>query len=143
MPDIVETAASAGNFRTLVTAIRAAGLSEALQGSGPFTIFAPTDDAFNQLDPETRERLFRDPPRLNVLLSYHVLPNRVRGSDAIVMTHDGNVAEVPTILGVPVRVRREGVTARELHVNDATVVVPHIEASNGIIHGIDRVILPP
>ena len=142
MSDIVETAVSAGNFRTLVTAVQAAGLVETLKSPGPFTVFAPTDEAFQKLPPGTVEGLLKDLPKLKAVLTYHVLAKRVSAADVLALTKEGEV-RVPTVQGSPIRVRSEGLVRKHVMVNDATVVAPDIQASNGVIHAIDRVILPP
>ena len=142
MSDIVETAVSAGNFRTLVTAVQAAGLVETLKSPGPFTVFAPTDEAFQKLPPGTVEGLLKDLPKLKAVLTYHVLAKRVNAADALALTKEGEV-KVPTVQGSPIRVRSEGLVRKHVMVNDATVVTPDVPASNGVIHVIDHVILPP
>ena len=143
MSDIVETAVSAGNFRTLVTAVQAAGLVETLKSPGPFTVFAPTDEAFGKLPPGTVEGLLKDLPKLRAVLTYHVLAKRVSAADALALTKSGQEVRVPTVQGAPIRVHSEGLVRKRVIVNDATVVTPDIQASNGVIHVIDRVILPP
>jgi uncharacterized surface protein with fasciclin (FAS1) repeats len=141
--DIVETAVSAGNFRTLVTAVRAAGLVKTLKSAGPFTVFAPTDEAFGKLPPRTVEGLLKDLPKLRAVLTYHVLAKRVSAADALALTKSGQEVRVPTVQGASIRVHSEGLVRKHVIVNDATVVIPDIQASNGVIHVIDRVILPP
>jgi uncharacterized surface protein with fasciclin (FAS1) repeats len=143
MSDIVETAVSAGNFRTLVTAVQTAGLVETLRSPGPFTVFAPTDEAFNKLPSGTVEGLLRDPAKLRAVLTYHVLAKRVSAADALALTKRGQEVRVPSVQGSPIRVRSEGFVRKHVMVNDATVVTPDVQASNGVIHVIDRVILPP
>jgi uncharacterized surface protein with fasciclin (FAS1) repeats len=143
MPDIVETAVSAGSFRTLVTAVQAAGLVETLKGPGPFTVFAPTDEAFAKLPPGTVDALLKDGPKLKAVLTYHVLAKRVTAAEALAMTEKGQEVHVPTVQGAPVRIRSEGMLRKHVKVNAATVVTPDVMASNGIIHVIDQVILPP
>ena len=91
MSDIVETAVSAGNFRTLVTAVEAAGLVEALKSPGPFTVFAPTDEAFRKLPPGTVEGLLKGLPKLKAVLTYHVLAQRVMAADALALTKNDEV----------------------------------------------------
>ncbi len=132
---IVDIAVSAGNFETLVAAVSAAGLVETLQGEGPFTVFAPTDEAFAALPEGTLEALLADPEgQLTQILLYHVVPGKVMSSDL----SDGMTAE--TVQGSPVTFSiADGV----VKVNDATVIAADIEASNGVIHVIDKVILPP
>lgn len=143
MGDIVDTAVSAGSFGTLVTAVKAAGLAPTLKGTGPFTVFAPTDDAFAKLPAGTVEGLLKDLPRLQAVLTYHVIPGKVRAAEVLAMTSGGKEASVKTVQGAPVRLRSEGMIRKKVMVNDATVVTADVEASNGVIHVIDRVILPP
>lgn len=134
--DIVAVATEAGDFTTLTAALEAADLVETLQGEGPFTVFAPTDEAFAALPEGTLEDLLK-PENKDVLvkvLTYHVVPGAV-------MSTDLESGEVETILEdatVEVTVSDDGVM-----VNDANVVTADIEASNGVIHVIDKVILPP
>lgn len=135
MADIVDTAVAAGNFGTLVAAVEAAGLVETLKGEGPFTVFAPTDEAFAALPAGTVEALLADPQgQLTQILLYHVVPGKVMSTDL----SDGMMAE--TVQGSPVTFTiADGV----VKVNEAVVVAADIEASNGVIHVIDSVILPP
>lgn len=131
--DIVDTAVSAGNFKTLVTALGEADLVATLKGAGPFTVFAPTDEAFAKIPPEKLQALLRDKEALRSVLTYHVLPNRVT-SDSIVYSE----IVLPTVQGQDVRFD----TTSGVKVNDARVVQADIMASNGVIHVIDSVILP-
>ena len=134
--DIVETAIGAGSFTTLVAAVQAAGLVETLQGEGPFTVFAPTDDAFAALPEGTVETLLRPENRdeLVTILTYHVVPGQVAAADLI-----GTSSDVATVEGRTVAVdgTGDGVT-----VNGATVQTPDVFATNGVIHVIDTVLLP-
>ncbi|TVR56237.1 MAG: fasciclin domain-containing protein [Spirochaetaceae bacterium] len=132
-PDIVEIAVSDGRFTTLVAALDAAGLVETLQGDGPFTVFAPTDDAFAKLPAGTVDALLADIPTLTNILLYHVVSGAVPSSDVV------NLTSATTVQGQPVMIS----TSDGVAVNDANVVIPDIIASNGIIHVIDTVILPP
>lgn len=130
--NIVETAVEAGTFETLVAVVTAAGLVETLSGEGPFTVFAPTDEAFAALPEGTVEGLLNDIPALTEVLTYHVVPGAVMSGDL----SDGMMAT--TVQGSDITIGvGEGVT-----VNDANVVAADIEASNGVIHVIDAVILP-
>ncbi|MCH2167462.1 MAG: fasciclin domain-containing protein [Oceanicola sp.] len=131
--DIVDTAAAAGSFNTLLAAATAAGLVDTLKGDGPFTVFAPTDDAFAALPEGTVEALLADPEALAGILTYHVVPGAVMSTDLVDDMKAGTVngAEITIDLD-------DGVM-----VNDATVVAADVEASNGVIHVIDKVILPP
>jgi uncharacterized surface protein with fasciclin (FAS1) repeats len=133
--DIVETAIEAGSFETLLAALEAAGLVEALQDVGPYTVFAPTDAAFNALPGGTLETLLADPMgNLSQILLYHVVPGKVMAADL----SDG--LEVETLQGDRVTVSIEGDIVM---INDAAIVSTDIEAANGVIHVIDAVILPP
>ena len=137
--DIVETATAAGDFTTLVAAVEAAGLVETLQGDGPYTVFAPTDEAFaTALDDLglTAEELLADTETLTSILTYHVVEGEVPAAD--VVTLDGQ--EVPTVNGASILV---GVDGDTVTVNDATVTATDIFATNGVIHVIDGVLLPP
>jgi uncharacterized surface protein with fasciclin (FAS1) repeats len=133
--DIVAVAVAAGSFNTLVAAVKAAGLVETLQGAGPFTVFAPTDAAFAKLPAGTVEALLADKAKLTALLTYHVLPGRVRAADVVRMgrgtpkTMNGQTVSVVAQNG--------GVT-----VNDARVVQADVMASNGVIHAVDTVLMP-
>jgi uncharacterized surface protein with fasciclin (FAS1) repeats len=136
---IVEVAAAAGDFTTLVAAVQAAGLAETLSGPGPFTVFAPTDEAFaGALDSLglTAEELLADTETLSSILTYHVVSGEVPSS--AVVTMDGQSAA--TVNGADVAI---GVDGQTVTVNDATVTAVDIPASNGIIHVIDSVLLPP
>ena len=130
---IVEIAVAAGNFQTLVAAVQAAGLVETLSGPGPFTVFAPTDEAFAKLPEGTIEALLADTEKLGSILTYHVLPGKVMARDVVTLT------KAATANGQDVQIKvRDG----KVLINDATVTVPDIEASNGVIHVIDTVIMP-
>ena len=130
--DIVDVAVGAGDFTTLVAAVEAAGLVDTLKGEGPFTVFAPTDDAFAALPDGTVEALLEDIPTLTAILTYHVVPGMVMSSDLA----DGMTAA--TVNGQEVTI---GV-GDTVTVDNATVIAADIEASNGVIHVIDAVILP-
>ena len=130
--DIVDTAVEAGTFTTLVAAVEAAGLVETLKGEGPFTVFAPTDEAFAALPEGTVEGLLEDTEALTAILTYHVVPGKVMSGDL----SDGMMAT--TVNGADVTI---GV-GDSVTVGDATVVTPDIEASNGVIHVIDTVLIP-
>jgi uncharacterized surface protein with fasciclin (FAS1) repeats len=132
--DIVDTAVSAGSFTTLVAAVKAAGLVPTLKGKGPFTVFAPNDAAFAKLPPGTVESLLKNKAKLAAILKYHVIPGRVKAADVA-----GKSLKVATVEGQPLNV--DG--SFGVKVNDAHVIQPDIEASNGVIHVIDTVLLPP
>jgi uncharacterized surface protein with fasciclin (FAS1) repeats len=134
--DIVDTAVDAGSFTTLVTAVQAAGLEETLRGEGPFTVFAPSDDAFAAVPKETLDSLLADPKgALTDVLTYHVIPGKVMSTDL----SDG--MEVETVNGatIMIKVNDDGT----VQINDATVATADIETSNGVIHVIDKVLIPP
>jgi transforming growth factor-beta-induced protein len=130
--DIVETAVEAGTFQTLVTAVQAADLASTLQGPGPFTVFAPTDAAFDDLPAGALEALLADTQALTEVLLYHVVPGRILASDL----EDGQI--VTTAEGRPFRVTLSG----GARVNGVDVVQTDIEATNGVIHVIDAVLIP-
>jgi uncharacterized surface protein with fasciclin (FAS1) repeats len=130
--NIVETAREAGTFQTLLTAVDAAGLGETLADGGPFTVFAPTDDAFRVLPHEIVAGLLADPPALVRVLTYHVVPGRITSAQ---ITHD---SEQKTVEGGVLTIAVNG----GVTVNDATVIQADVEAENGVIHVIDRVLIP-
>lgn len=135
--DIVDTAVAAGSFETLVAAVQAADLVDVLKGEGPFTVFAPTDEAFAALPEGTVESLLLPENRdqLVAILTYHVVPGEVMAKDA-----DGATVDLATVQGASLTVdgTGEGVT-----VNGANVINADISAANGVIHVIDAVIMPP
>ncbi|MDH3241575.1 MAG: fasciclin domain-containing protein [Alphaproteobacteria bacterium] len=133
--DIVEVAASAGSFNTLVAAVKAAGLVETLKSKGPFTVFAPTDEAFAKLPAGTLDSLLKpeNKAKLKAILTYHVLSGKVMSSDIA-----GKELSVATVQGSKVMVN----ATKGVMVDDAKVVKADIGASNGVIHVIDTVILP-
>ncbi|TVP44361.1 MAG: fasciclin domain-containing protein [Gemmatimonadales bacterium] len=132
--DIVEVASEAGTFTTLLAAAEAAGLVDVLKSDGPFTVFAPTDDAFAKLPEGTVESLLANPDALRAILLYHVVPGKVMAAQVVGMS------EAETAQGSTISISTYGESVR---INDATVVTADIEASNGVIHVIDTVILPP
>jgi len=132
--NIVETAVEAGSFTTLVAAVEAAGLVETLSGEGPFTVFAPTDEAFAALPEGTVEGLLEDPEALAAVLTYHVVPGAVMSGDL----SDDMMAT--TVNGADITV---SIDMGTVMINEATVTTADIETSNGVIHVIDSVILPP
>ena len=133
--DIVDTAVAAGSFDTLVTAVKAAGLVETLKSDGPFTVFAPTDEAFAKVPKAQLDALLADKEALTAVLTYHVLPGKVMAADVI----NERYMTAKTVQGDEVIIdARIGV-----RVNDANVISADVAASNGVIHVIDAVILPP
>ena len=132
MANIVETAVGAGSFTTLVAAVTAAGLVDTLSGPGPFTVFAPSDDAFAKLPAGTVEALLGDLPKLTAILTYHVVPGMMMAADVVKAT------SLATVQGQSLTVTVNG----GVKVNDANVVKTDIVTDNGVIHVIDSVLLP-
>ncbi len=138
MADIVDTAVSAGNFKTLVTAVQAAGLVDTLKSPGPFTVFAPTDDAFANLPKGTVESLLKDIPKLKSILTYHVVAGKVTSTDVV------KLKTAKTVEGEDVKIDASTWHGHSMpKVNDAQIVKPDIMADNGVIHVIDKVLMPP
>jgi uncharacterized surface protein with fasciclin (FAS1) repeats len=131
--DIVDTAVAAGSFKTLATALEAAGLVETLKGKGPFTVFAPTDEAFAKLPPGTVEALLKDKEKLTKILLYHVVSGNVMAKDVVMLK------SAKTVQGSSVKIKAGG---GKVMVDGANVVKTDIAASNGVIHVIDAVIIP-
>ena len=132
--DIVDTALSAGNFSTLAAALGAAGLIEALKSDGPFTVFAPTDDAFAKIPPQTLGELLQpeNKEKLTAILTYHVVPGKVTSHDV------ANLNSATTLQGQALTIsKQDGVK-----IDDANVITPDVEATNGVIHVIDTVLMP-
>ncbi|TAG24316.1 MAG: fasciclin domain-containing protein [Burkholderiales bacterium] len=127
--NIVETAVAAGNFTTLVTAVKAAGLVETLSGAGPFTVFAPTDEAFAKVPKEALEALLKDKDALSKTLTYHVVAGKVMAADI-------KAGAVKTVQGSDVMLATEG----GVTVGGAKVVAADVQTSNGVIHAIDTVL---
>ena len=135
MHDIIDTAVAAGSFKTLAAALTAADLVSTLKGAGPFTVFAPTDEAFAKLPAGTVEKLLQDIPKLASILTYHVVAGKVMAAD--VMTMDGQSAK--TVNGAMVAIStKDGVKLN----GASTVVKTDIVCTNGVIHVIDSVLLP-
>lgn len=130
--DVVDTAVAAGNFSTLVTAIKAAGLVETLKGEGPFTVFAPTDAAFKKIPEAQLAALLEDKAALTKVLTYHVIPGKVMAADVVKLN------SAKTVEGQSVTISSSG----GVMVDNANVVKTDITASNGVIHVIDTVIMP-
>ena len=131
--DIVDTAVAAGDFNTLVTAVKAAGLVATLKGEGPFTVFAPTDAAFAKVPTDTLNALLADKAALANVLTYHVVAGKVMAADVVKLT------SAETVQGQAVSIE---VKDGKVYVDGAQVVTTDIKASNGVIHVIDAVILP-
>tara|TARA_B110000902_G_scaffold28007_1_gene30385 strand:- start:63 stop:551 length:489 start_codon:yes stop_codon:yes gene_type:complete len=131
--DIVDTAVAAGDFNTLVTAVKAAGLVETLKGEGPFTVFAPTDAAFAKVPTDTLNALLADKAALANVLTYHVVAGKVMAADVV------KLSSAETVQGQAVSIE---VKDGKVYVDGAQVVTTDIKASNGVVHVIDAVILP-
>jgi uncharacterized surface protein with fasciclin (FAS1) repeats len=129
--DIVDTAVSAGSFKTLATALQAAGLVDTLKGKGPFTVFAPTDAAFAKIPKADLDALLADKAKLTAVLTYHVVPGKV-------MSKDVKAGEVKTVEGSSLTVSTMG----GVKVDNAKVTTVDIVADNGVIHVIDTVVMP-
>jgi uncharacterized surface protein with fasciclin (FAS1) repeats len=129
--DIVDTAVAAGNFKTLATALQAAGLVDTLKGKGPFTVFAPTDEAFAKVPKADLEALLKDKAKLTAVLTYHVVAGKVMAADV-------KAGKVKTVQGSELTVS----TAGGVNVDNAKVIKTDIVADNGVIHVIDTVIMP-
>ena len=134
--DIVDTAVSAGEFKTLAAALGTAGLVDTLKGAGPFTVFAPTDAAFAKLPAGTVENLLKpeNKDQLTAILTYHVVAGKVMAADVV------KLSEAKTVNGAPVKI---AVNGDKVMINDATVSAADVAASNGVIHVVDTVLLPP
>jgi uncharacterized surface protein with fasciclin (FAS1) repeats len=131
--DIVDTAVEDGSFATLTQALAAAGLLETLKGSGPYTVFAPSDEAFDRLPPGTLQALLADKAKLTEVLTYHVVPGMVMATEV------AKLSSAKTVLGRSVRITKLG---EDVTIDNANVVKSDIAAANGVIHVIDAVILP-
>jgi uncharacterized surface protein with fasciclin (FAS1) repeats len=132
LADIIDTAVNAGSFSTLVAAIKAANLVDTLKGAGPFTVFAPSDEAFAKLPAGTVDSLLKDIPKLTKILTYHVVSGKVLSADVV------KLKSAKTVEGTEVKID----ASKGVKVNDATVVTPDVAADNGVIHIIDTVLIP-
>ena len=136
MQNIIDTAVAAGSFKTLAAALTAAGLVDTLNSARPFTVFAPTDDAFAKLPEGTVDKLLKDVPKLTAILTYHVLSGKVMAAD--VMTMDGKTAK--TVNGADLKITTQG----GVNLNGSVhVTKTDIDCSNGVIHVVDAVLMPP
>jgi len=131
--DIIDKAMQDKNLSTLVAAVKAAGLVDTLKGTGPFTLFAPTNEAFAKIPKETLDKLLQDKAKLTAILTYHVISGEVLSKDIT----DGNFK---TVEGQDITIKKTG---SEVMINDAKVVNADIKASNGVIHEINTVLMPP
>lgn len=132
LADIIDTAVKAGSFNTLVAAIKAANLVDTLKGAGPFTVFAPTDEAFAKLPKGTVDSLLKDIPKLTKILTYHVVSGKVMAADVV------KLKSATTVEGSDVKID----ASNGVKVNDAKVSTADVAADNGVIHIIDTVLMP-
>ncbi|MCW5316256.1 fasciclin domain-containing protein [Nostoc sp. KVJ3] len=132
MANIIDTATNNGSFKTLVAAIQAAGLVDTLNGNGPFTVFAPTDEAFNKLPAGTVDALLKDPAKLKKILTYHVVSGKVLAADV------AKLKTAKTVEGSDVKID----ASNGVKINDAKVATADVAADNGVIHVIDTVLIP-
>ena len=132
MADIVDTAVAAGSFNTLVTAVKAAGLVETLKSAGPFTVFAPTDEAFAKIPADTLNAVLADKAKLTAILTYHVVAGKVLAADVV------NLTSAKTVQGGEITISVDG----GVKVDGANVIKTDIVCDNGVIHVIDSVIMP-
>jgi uncharacterized surface protein with fasciclin (FAS1) repeats len=132
MADIIDTAVKAGSFNTLAAALKAANLIDTLKGAGPFTVFAPTDDAFAKLPAGTVDALLKDIPKLTKILTYHVVSGKVMAADVV------KLKSAKTVEGSEVKID----ASNGVKINSSTVVTPDVAADNGVIHIIDTVLMP-
>jgi uncharacterized surface protein with fasciclin (FAS1) repeats len=133
--DIVDTAVAAGKFKTLVAAVKAAELVDTLKGPGPFTVFAPTDEAFAKLGDDSIQSLLKDKAKLGAILKYHVIPGAVMSKEAAKVN-----GPVKTVQGKELMIQAKG---GEVMIGKAKVITTDIKCKNGVIHVIDAVLLPP
>ena len=137
MADLVDTAVAAGTFKTLVAAVTAAKLVDTLKGKGPFTVFAPTDEAFAKLPEGTVDSLLKDIPKLTAVLTYHVVAGNVPSSDVI------QHPKLTTVQGQDLKVdASKWHLHKNVKINDAQIIKADIATDNGVIHVIDKVLLP-
>ncbi|MFB2892488.1 fasciclin domain-containing protein [Aerosakkonemataceae cyanobacterium BLCC-F50] len=132
MANILDTAAKSGSFNTLIEAVKVTGLTDTLQGDGPFTIFAPTDEAFEKLPTGTIDKLLSDIPQLTKILTYHIVAGKVMSEDVV------KLDKTTTFEGSDLKIHSNG----SLMVGDAAIVQSDVEADNGVIHVIDTVLIP-
>ena len=140
---IVAVAVADGRFKTLVAAVTAAGLVETLQGAGPFTVFAPTDAAFAKLPAGTVDSLLKDKAKLTSILTYHVVPGKIHAADLMKMADSHGKVTAKTVNGHDLELHVSGTAVHLGADHKTTVVVADVAASNGVIHAIDGVVMPP
>jgi len=142
MSNILDTAKSIGDFKMLMRVVEAAGLEDTLKTQGPFTVFAPTDEAFRNLPTGQLDELLKDPSKLRSMVTYHIVDRKITENEFHRLTADRRTPAIPTMQGSSVMLKTHGSLSKTMFVNDAKVVKSDIETSNGVIHIIDRVLEP-
>ena len=148
MSNILDASKSIGEFKTLMQAVERAGLQDTLRSDGPYTVFAPTDEAFRNLPVGTVDGWMKDLPKLRSILNYHIVDHKITAKEIHEMTLNGRVPSLNTLQGTPITLKTN-LTAQAwvnskatVFANDAKVIRPEIETSNGMIYVVDRVLLP-
>ncbi|MHB1909216.1 MAG: fasciclin domain-containing protein [Nitrososphaerales archaeon] len=143
MPTILEAARSTGDFTTLIQIVEIAGLSETLKTQSPLTFFAPSDEAFRKLPTGTLEGLKKDLPKLKAILNYHLVDRKINMDELRNMSSEGRIANITTLQGSALVLKtHQNILMKSEYVNDSKIVKSDIEASNGVLHVIDRVLIP-
>ncbi len=148
MSNILDASKSTGEFKTLMQAVEKAGLTDTLRSSGPYTVFAPTDEAFKNLPAGTVDNWMQDLPKLRNVLNYHIVDRKITEKDIQEMTSDGRTPSIKTLQGSPITLKTNLTqqswvnSKRSVYANDARLVRPEIVTDNGIIQIVDRVLLP-
>jgi uncharacterized surface protein with fasciclin (FAS1) repeats len=148
MSNILDASLSTGEFKTLMLAVEKAGLTDTLRSNGPFTIFAPTDEAFKNLPVGTVDGWMRDLPKLRSILNYHIVDRKITAKEIHEMTMDGRTPSIKTLQGSPITLKTNLTvqswmdSKHTVYANDAKIVRPEIVTGNSIIHVVDRVLLP-
>jgi uncharacterized surface protein with fasciclin (FAS1) repeats len=141
--NIIEVAIADGRFKTLAAALTAAGLVDTLKGTGPFTVFAPTDDAFAKVPKATLDGLLKDKAKLSPILTYHVVPGAIHAADLTKLADKNGMITAKTVNGQDLAIHITGSMVQLGTDQKAKVIVADVAASNGVIHAIDTVLMPP
>jgi uncharacterized surface protein with fasciclin (FAS1) repeats len=142
MSNILDTEKPIGDFKMLMRVVEAADLADTLKSQGPFTVFAPTDEAFRNLPAGTLDGWLKDPSKLRSIVTYHIINQKITENEVHRLTDDKRTPSVPTLQGSSVVIKTQGSIQKSMFVNDAKVVKSDIGTSNGVIHIIDRVLVP-
>jgi uncharacterized surface protein with fasciclin (FAS1) repeats len=142
MSNILDTAKSIGDFKMLMRVVEAAGLEDTLKTQGPFTVFAPTDEAFRNLPTGQLDEWLRDSSKLKSIVTYHIVDRKITENEFHRLTADRRTPTVTTMQGTSIMLKTHGSLSKTMFVNDAKVIKADIETSNGVIHIIDRVLEP-